>query len=203
MIQVDLPALILASASRARASVLVAACLRFVAVSAAVDEASVKRAAQAEGADIAETAVLLADLKAARVARQHPDAVVLGADQMLVCEGTWFDKPMDRADTTAQLQALRGKTHELVSAVVAWRGGARVWQHVARPRMTMRRFSDAFLDAYLDHEGDAVLGSVGGYRIEGAGVHLFASVSGDHTSILGLPLLPLLEWLRATGLLLR
>jgi septum formation protein len=105
------------------------------------------------------------------------------------------------AAARAQLQALRGKTHRLVTATVAWRGGARVWQDVTTPRLTMRAFSDAFLDAYLAAEGEALLASVGGYRLEALGVHLFSRVEGEHSAILGLPLVPLLGFLRGHGVL--
>ena len=128
---------------------------------------------------------------------------MIGADQLLVCEGRWFDKPPDMVAARAQLLALRGRPHELMTAMVCWRGGQRVWQHLARPRLTMRGFSDAFLDAYLALEGEAVLGSVGAYRLEGPGVQLFDAVEGEHSAILGLPLLPLLDFLRGHGVLLR
>ena len=122
---------------------------------------------------------------------------------MLVCEGRWFDKPAGMDGAREHLRALRGRTHELVSAMVCWRGGARVWQHLARPRLTMRDFSDGFLDAYLEAEGEAVLASVGAYRLEGPGVQLFDRIEGEHSAILGLPLLPLLGFLRQHGLLAR
>ena len=146
--------------------------------------------------------MLLAEAKAARIARRHPGALVIGADQMLVCEGRWFDKPPDMATARAQLLALRGRPHELMTAMVCWRGGQRIWQHLARPRLVMREFSEAFLDAYLAAEGEAVLGSVGAYRLEGPGIQLFASVEGEHSAILGLPLLPLLGFLRQHGVLI-
>lgn len=202
MIQREAPALILATASAARRAVLAAAGLRFTAEAAAVDEAAIKEAARAEGIPPGEAAMLLAEAKAQRIARRHPEALVIGADQLLVCEGRWFDKPPDMAAARAQLLALRGRPHELMTAMVCWRGGQRVWQHLARPRLTMRGFSDAFLDAYLALEGEAVLGSVGAYRLEGPGVQLFDAVEGEHSAILGLPLLPLLGFLRQHGVLL-
>jgi septum formation protein len=202
MIQQPEPPLILASASTARAAVLQAAGLRCTVQAAAVDEAAIKASAQAEGLTPGDAAILLADAKAARVARRNPEALVLGADQLLVCEGVWFDKPADMAAAREHLLALRGRPHELVTALVCWRHGGRVWQHLARPRLTMRAFSTAFLDAYLAAEGAAVLGSVGAYRLEGPGVQLFAEVRGEHAAILGLPLLPLLGFLRDHGVLL-
>ncbi|WP_431266782.1 Maf family protein [Dankookia sp. P2] len=202
-LQAASPALILASASTARRAVLAAAGLRFTAQAAAVDEAAIKESAQAEGIAVEEAAMLLAEAKAQRIASRHPEALVIGADQMLVCGDRWFDKPVGMDDAREHLRALRGQTHELVSAMVCWRGGARIWQHLARPRLTMRDFSDGFLETYLAVEGEAVLGSVGAYRLEGPGVQLFDRVEGEHSAILGLPLLPLLNYLRQHGVLLR
>lgn len=202
MIQRPGPRIILATASAARRAVLAAAGIDFTAQPAAVDEAATKESAQAEGLAPAEAAMLLAEAKAQRIARREPEAVVIGADQMLVCQDRWFDKPPDMAAARDHLLALRGKPHELVTAVVCWRHGERVWQHLARPRLTMRNFSDEFLDAYLAAEGEAVLGSVGAYRLEGLGVQLFSAVEGEHSAILGLPLVPLLGFLRGHGVLL-
>jgi septum formation protein len=201
-LQSDLPRLVLASASTSRRGVLAASGLRFDVIAADVDETVLKRAAQAENADPATAALRLADAKAARVAAAEPDALVIGADQILVCDGVWFDKPADLAAARTQLQTLRGRPHTLATAVVCRRSGERVWQHIAQPRLVMRRFSDTFLDAYLAVEGDHVLGSVGAYRLEGPGVHLFTSVEGEHATILGLPLWSLLAFLRETGVLL-
>jgi septum formation protein len=202
MIQQPEPRIILATASPARRAVLAAAGILFTAQAAAVDEASIKESAQAEGLSPAETAMLLAEAKAQRIARRDPEAVVIGADQMLVCEGRWFDKPADMATARDQLLALRGRPHELVTAMVCWRHGERIWQHLAKPRLTMREFSEEFLDAYLAVEGEAVLGSVGAYRLEALGVQLFSAVDGEHSAILGLPLVPLLGFLRGHGALL-
>lgn len=203
MIQRPDPPLVLASASAARRAVLQAAGLRFAVEAAAVDEAAIKESARAEGLSAADAASMLAEAKARRVVRRAgDDALVIGADQILVCDGAWFDKPADRAAARAHLLALRGATHELATALVCWRGGEQLWGHVEAPRLTMRAFSDAFLDAYLEAEGDAVLASVGAYRLEGLGAHLFASVRGEHAAVLGLPLLPLLGFLRGHGVLL-
>ena len=202
MIQQEAPRLVLASSSASRAALLAAAGLRFEAMPARVDEAAIKEAARAEAIPPADAAILLAEAKAERIARRAPEALVLGSDQLLVCEGEWFDKPADRDAARRQLAWLRGKRHELVNGTVAWRGGQRVWQDVTVARMTMRSFSDAFLEAYLEAEGEAVMQSVGGYRIEGLGVHLFARIEGEHSAILGLPLLPLLGFLRQNGVLL-
>jgi septum formation protein len=201
MIQAAEPLVVLASASAARRALLAAAGLRFEALPAAVDEAALKESARAEGLPAGEAALLLADAKARRLAQRHPEALVIGADQILVCDDRWFDKPEGLAGARAHLRALRGRAHVLETAVVCWRHGARVWQHLAAPRLVMREFSDAFLEAYLAAEGELVTASVGAYRLEGPGVQLFAMVEGDHAAILGLPLLPLLAFLRGHGVL--
>ena len=199
--QAETPALLLASASPARAALLQAAGLRFVARPARIDEAAVKQACRAEGAEAAETALLLARLKAGRL--RDPAALVIGADQILVAGADWFDKPDSPEAARRQLLMLRGREHELVTAVVVCRDGEPVWQHVARPRLLMRRFSDAFLDAYLAAEGERLTESVGAYRLEGPGVQLFDRVEGEHAAVLGLPLLALLGFLRQHGVLMR
>lgn len=196
------PRIVLASASSARKAALEAAGLRFEALAAAIDEASIKEAAQAEAIPAIDTALMLADAKAERIARRDADALVIGCDQLLVCEEQWFDKPADLAAARLQLQALRGRTHQLVTAIVCHRHGQRIWQHVAVPRLTMRDVSDSFLDAYLAAEATAVTQSVGAYRIEGPGVQLFSKVEGEHAAILGVPLLALFGFLRQHGVLL-
>jgi len=164
-----------------------------------VDEAALKLAALARHDSAGAAALSLARAKAA--VPDRPGAVVIGCDQILVCGRTWYDKPADRQAARAQLQALRGRTHRLETAVVAVRDGAEIFHHVATPLLTMRAFSDRFLDTYLAEEGDAVLGSVGAYRLEGLGIHLFDAIDGDHSAILGLPLLPLLGFLRGCGII--
>ncbi len=201
MLQAAIPPLILASASGTRRALMTAAGLSFTARPAHVDEAEVKRGVRAEGGTAEDAAVLLAALKAERVARREPDALVIGADQILVCEGAWFDKPDEMEGARAQLRSLRGKPHMLATAIVCQRGERRVWHHIARPRLTMRAFSDAFLDAYLATEGGAVTASVGAYRLEGLGVHLFDRIEGEHAAILGLPMLALLGFLRQHDIL--
>ena len=178
-----------------------AAGLRFQAIPAAVDEASLKEAAQAEGMKPADAAVMLADAKARAVARRNPDALVIGSDQLMVCEGRWFDKPADIPTAEAHLRALSGRTHQLVNGTVAWLGGRRIWQNAAIGTLTMRPLSDAFIAAYLAAEGEALLATVGAYRMEGLGIHLFTAVDGEHSTILGLPMLPLLGFLRQQGAL--
>jgi len=199
----DAPPLVLASRSAARASMLAAAGLSFVQVEALVDEASLHDALRAEGIAIEDAAVALAELKAAAVApRVAPDAIVLGADQLLEIEGSeWLEKPGDPAAARRQLARLRGHRHRLVSGVVAYRGGTRVWHHVDAARLWLRPCSDAFLDAYLAAASPAIFGSVGAYQLEGLGAQLMARVEGSHFTVLGLPLLPLLQFLRDQGVL--
>ncbi|WP_188259798.1 Maf family protein [Azospirillum tabaci] len=195
------PTVVLASGSRTRAEMLERAGVRVTLAPAAVDEEEIKLAARAEGAPVEDVAEALAELKAQRVTRKHPGALVIGADQMLECEGRWFDKPADRDAARVQLQDLRGKTHRLVSCAVVIRDGERLWHHVDRARLAMRPFSDVFLDSYLNAAGDDVLGSVGAYHLEGLGAQLFHRVDGDFFTILGLPLLPLLGFLRVHGVI--
>jgi septum formation protein len=190
---------VLASASATRAAILAHAGLEVLRDSSGVDEDEIKRSFRREGLDAASCATALAETKAMRVAARHTGALVIGADQMLDCAGTWFDKPRDRDEARAQLLALRGKRHELVSAVAVVRNGAVIWRLVDRSRLTMRAFSDAFLDTYIAALGDDVLSSVGVYQLEGLGAQLFDKIEGDYFSILGLPLLPLLDFLRGHG----
>jgi septum formation protein len=200
-LQAARPKLVLASASTARAGLLRAAGLVFEVHPAPVDEAEVKRGVRAEGASADGAALRLAELKASEIAGREPEALVIGCDQLLVCDDRWFDKPGDLAEARAHLLALRGRSHVLVTAVVCQQGTRRLWHHIARPRLTMRAFSEAFLADYLALEGDSVTTTVGGYRLEGPGVHLFEAIDGEHAAILGLPLLALLAFLRRHGVL--
>ncbi len=192
------PGLVLASASATRRALLAASGLPFEAVATDLDEGAVKRRARSQDASAEETALRLALLKARSVHR--PDAVVLGCDQILVCDDTWYDKPASLAAARAHLTALRGRTHTLATAVVATRDRAEIWRYVTVPSLTMRAFSAGCLDWYLAAEGAALLSSVGAYRLEGLGVHLFEAVQGEHSAILGLPMLPVLGFLRSCGI---
>ena len=195
--------LILASASSARKSLLSGAGVVFFVEPAHIDEAELKRSLSAEQVNAEDAAVILAEVKAQKISLKYPGALVLGADQMLDCNNVWFDKPPDKDHLAAQLTALRGKTHSLYSALVLVRDGTRIWHTVSEAKLTMRAFSDAFLASYLDASGPAELESVGGYRLEGAGSQLFSKIEGDYFTILGLPLLPLLDFLRHQGLVER
>jgi len=191
--------ILLASASSARARLLAAAGLEVKAEPAPVDEASLKRTCCAAGQSPEDCALALAEAKARQVAARHHRALVIGADQLLVCDGSWFDKPPTLRDARAQLWALRGNTHELVTAVCVVQGAALLWQAVSRPILAMRAYSEAFLDDYIAAEGTQLLGSAGAYRLEGRGVQLFERVEGDYFAILGLPLMELLGFLRDYG----
>jgi septum formation protein len=190
--------LVLASKSSARRAMLEAAGIPVAVQPAEIDERTVERDA---GEDAAAAAALLAREKARVVAAQLPDRLVAGADQTLALGEQRFSKPVDRADARGQLQALRGRTHALHSAVALFRGGDLLFECCETARLTMRKFSDGFLDAYLDTTGAAATASVGGYQLERTGIQLFARVEGDHFTILGLPLLPLLHFLRSAGAL--
>ena len=194
------PRLILASGSATRRSLLESAGLAFEVAIPDIDEAAVKSTTRNAGGTPAQTALALAHAKAATLT--SADAVVIGADQILVCGDTWFDKPPTLEAASDHLKMLRGQPHTLVTAVVAHRDGQPIWQHVATPTLTMRRFSDAFLEAYLAEEGKTLLSSVGAYRLEGHGAHLFDALNGEYSAILGLPMLPLLRFLRESGIVL-
>jgi septum formation protein len=191
--------LVLASKSASRRALLAAAGVPADIHPADIDERAIE--AGAALAAPAEVAGLLAREKALAVAATMPGRLVLGADQTLALGARRFSKPKDRAAAAEQLRALRGATHALQSAIAVARGDTIAFQHVAEARLTMRDFSEAFLEGYLDAVGAAVTASVGAYQVEGAGIQLFERVEGDHSTILGLPLLPLLNFLRAENYL--
>lgn len=194
--------LILASQSTARRQMLSAAGVPHEALAPGVDEDSAKAGLKAEGIDARGLADALAELKALKLSRRHPTDFVLGADQtLLLDDGRMFDKPENREDAAAQLRALRGARHRLISAAVICEGGSPVWRHIEIAALTMRSFSDGFIETYLDGEWPAISGCVGGYRFEGLGAQLFSKIEGSYFAILGLPLLPLLDYLRTRGVL--
>ena len=191
--------LILASQSRARQLLLANAGLPLEAVPAAIDERAIQQKSGLLKPE--EIAALLAQEKARFVSAKMPDRYVIGADQTLALGQRLFSKPAGRVQAAEQLRALAGNTHELHSAVSVARGGKILFSEVSIARMTMRGLSDEEIRTYLDAAGDAVTTSVGAYQLEGLGVHLFDHIEGDHFTILGLPLMPLLAFLRGQGLL--
>jgi septum formation protein len=191
--------LILASQSRARQALLANAGINFNAVPAEIEERAVQRASGLSTPG--DIAALLAREKAISVSSRQSDRFVVGADQTLALGERLFSKPAGRAQAADQLRALAGRSHELHSAVAVARDGKILFEGAAIARMTMRRLGEAEIDAYLDEAGEAVTTSVGAYQLEGLGVHLFEHIEGDHFTILGLPLLPLLGFLRSQRLL--
>ncbi len=194
---------LLASASPYRRKMLQDAGLSFDVATASVDEAALKREFLARTPKPAAGAIAsaLAQAKAEAVSRTHRDALVIGADQVLIAGDDLLDKPGSAAAARAQLARLRGKTHRLISAVSLARAGAVFWTHVDEANLTLREFSDTFLDGYVAEAGERLAGIVGAYEIEGRGIQLFDRVEGDHFTIIGLPLVPLLAELRSRGVM--
>jgi len=192
------PNIILASGSKIRRQILTDAGVDFEVVTKPVDESAIKLSMLEDGAALKDIADALAEAKSMRVSRQLP-GLVIGADQIMVMNNTLFDKPRSIDEAKKRLLMMRGKTHFLIGAVVICEDGMPVWRHMSKTKLTMREFSEDFLDKYLEAEGDALLLSVGAYRFEGRGSQLFSNVEGDFFSILGLSLLPLLDFLRIRG----
>lgn len=194
--------LILASQSASRRAMLTAAGVPFEAMAAGVDEEAMKQSLRAEGVGARDLADALAELKATKLSRRHPTALVLGCDSTVALDdGTMIDKAESREEQRDLLHRLSGQRHRLHSAAVICEGGVPVWRHVDVASLHVRTLTDAFIETYLDREWPAIGGCVGGYRIEGPGIQLFARIEGSQFTIQGLPLLPLLDYLRERGML--
>ncbi len=191
--------LILASTSTIRAELLRRAGLAHEIVPARVDEAAIRAALEADGATPRDLADALAEAKARRVSERFPNALVLGADQVLDLAGKVLSKPVDRADAIAQLTALCARTHRLISALVVYQGGAPLWRHVGQVRLTMHPLSLPEIERYVADHWESIRHVVGCYKLEEHGVRLFSAVEGDYFTVLGLPLIEFLTWLRARG----
>lgn len=191
--------IVLASASEIRLTLLQAANVAASARPARIDEESIRASLEAEGASPRDLADTLAEMKARKIAEKDPSALVLGCDQVLEMKGRVFAKPETPEVARAQLLDLRGQTHKLLSAAVLYENAKPVWRFVGEARLTMRDFSDAYLDDYLSRNWDSIRHAVGCYKLEEEGVRLFSSIQGDHFTILGLPLMPLLSYLGVRG----
>lgn len=198
----DAPPFVLASQSPTRRRMLEAAGVPVHATDRpGVDEDEVKAAFRADGAGPDDVAEALAEMKAHRVAGRYGGCLVMGADQMLEVDGVWLDKPETREQAAQTLRTLSGKTHRLIACAVVVKDGGRIWHHIESAKLTVRPLSEEFIQAYLDAVGPAAFDSVGAYQLEGAGAQLFARVQGDYFTVLGLPLLPLMDLLRNHGVL--
>lgn len=194
--------IILASGSAIRAKMMRDAGVNFAVDVPRVDEETILRSLEAEGAKPADIADTLAEYKARRIADKNPNSIVIAADQVLACNGQIYAKPKDMAEARDHLNALKGQGHQLLSAVVVYEDAKPIWRHVGRAQLAMREFSDAFLNDYLQKAGEDILHCVGCYQLESHGVNLFSRVQGDYFTILGLPLLEVLAFLRTRGALI-
>ncbi|HQU67657.1 MAG TPA: Maf family protein [Albidovulum sp.] len=191
--------IILASGSEIRATLLRSAGVDFETAKPRLDEEAIRAALEAEGAGPRDLADTLAEMKARKVSERNPGALVIGCDQVLDHDGQVQTKPESEAAARAQLLALRGKTHRLLSAAVVVENGAPLWRHVGTARLTMREFSPGYLDGYLARNWPEIGSSVGSYQLESEGLRLFSRIEGDYFTILGLPLIELLTWLSIRG----
>ncbi len=192
---------ILASGSEIRASLLRGAGVPFEVEIARIDEPAIIASLKAEQAKPHEIVDTLAEYKAQRVAARHIDSLVIGCDQILVCDKKIYEKATTIETAREKLLTLRGKPHQLMSSVVIFENGRPVWRHIGRAQLIMRDFSDDFLDDYIEQQGDGILSSVGCYKLEEAGAQLFSHIQGDYFTILGIPLLEVLGFLRTRGVL--
>ena len=192
--------IILASGSAIRKQILDGAGLNYEVIVKPVDEAAIKDSMLAENSRLQDVADALAEAKALRVSRQT-DGFVIGADQIMVMDNQLFDKPKDLGEARERLLSMRGKRHELIGAVVICENGRPVWRHLSKTKLWVREFSNDFLDWYIEQEGEALMKSVGAYRFEGPGAQLFEKVEGGFFAILGLDLLPVLDYLRVRGVI--
>lgn len=191
--------LLLASGSTTRLVLLRNAGVTVTARPARIDESAIRAALQADGANPRDIADTLAEMKARKIADREPDALVLGCDQVLEFDRKSWGKPDTPAQAREQLQILRGKTHRLLSALVLYDRREPIWRHVSRADLTMRDFSDPWLQGYVERNWDQIRHSAGGYMIEAEGLRLFSAIEGDYFTILGLPMLPLLSYLELRG----
>ena len=195
--------IILASASASRRALLDGARISYSAQAAHIDEISIRSSCEAEGISPGDIAVILAEMKAQVVAQNRPDALIIGSDQILVCEGVIFGKPDTRQQAHDILEQLQGNAHHLITSLVIFKSGMRIWHHIATANLVMRSLATDDIDAYLDLVGAEAFSTPGCYQIEGPGAHLFTDMTGSYYDILGLPLLPLLSFLREHGLALQ
>lgn len=193
--------LILASKSETRAKMLRQAAVAFQAAAPRVDEDAIKSALLAEQAKPRDIADALAEAKARKVSSKHPDALVLGSDQVLDFQGQLLSKPKSPSEASDQIRAMRGLEHKLFSAAVIYESGKPIWRHVGQVRLFMRDLSDPWIDDYVDRNWDTIQHSVGGYLLEEEGVRLFHRIEGDHFNVLGMPLLEVLSYLTLRGTL--
>lgn len=193
--------LILASGSEIRATLLRNAGLTFQQIIARIDEQSIKDALEADQAPLRDIADALAEMKARKVADKHPEAMVIGCDQVLSFEGVILSKPRDPEDARQQLLAMRTKRHALLSAAVIYHDGRPIWRHVGQVRLRMRDVSDAFITGYVDRNWEQIQHCVGAYQLEAEGVRLFHSIEGDYFHVLGMPLLEILAFLTLRGVI--
>ena len=193
-------AIILASSSSARRTMLDNAGLAVTAMAAGVDEDSLKDAARSEGMSTSDAATMLAEMKAVKISHRHPDAYVIGADQLLDLDGEWLSKPISLQEAKTHLTTLSGKTHKLVTAAVIYRGGERLWHHAESPHVSIRSLDEPAIDAYIAMMGEKCFYTPGVYMIEDLGAQIISKIDGCPYVVLGLPLLQMLDFLRGHGL---